>query len=118
VSIVSKRRELRLRRKKRIRDKVTGTAIRPRLSFFKSSKHVYAQIIDDEKGCTLASVSSFEKGNHMRASVKVCEELGKLMAERCKKQSIEKIVFDKNGNKYHGRVKAFADAARLGGLSF
>lgn len=106
------------KRKQRIRKKILGTQERPRLSVFKASKHVYCQVIDDLKGHTLVSSSSFEKGNHRNASVKVCEELGVLIAERCKAAKIEKIVFDKNGNKYHGRVKAVAEGARKAGLNF
>lgn len=118
MSVGSKRLELKNRRKKRVRKKISGTSERPRLSVFKSSTHIYAQVIDDVKGNTLVSVSSFEKGAHRRANVTVCEELGKIVAERCKNNNIDKIVFDKNGNKYHGRIKAFADGARVGGLSF
>jgi len=118
VSVAKKRLELKLRRKKRIRKSISGTTERPRLSVFKSAKHIYAQVIDDVSGHTLVSVSSFEKGNHKRANAEACVELGKLIAERCKSNKIEKIVFDKNGNMYHGRVKAFADGARSGGLSF
>lgn len=118
MSAAKQRLELKLRRKKRIRKKIRGTSERPRLSVFKSAKHIYAQVIDDVKGHTLVSVSSFEKGAHKRANVKACEELGRLVAERCMSSQIEKIVLDKNGNKYHGRVKAFADGARSGGLSF
>jgi large subunit ribosomal protein L18 len=110
---------LRERRKKRIRKKIGGgTAERPRLSVFRSDTHVYAQVIDDLKGVTLASVSSFEKGKHRRANIGVCEELGKTLAERCKAKNIGAVVFDKNGFAYHGRVKALADGARDGGLQF
>ena len=109
---------LRARRKKRVRGKVTGTADRPRLSVFRSATHVYAQVIDDSEGKTLVSVSSFEKGNHKRANTDVCGELGKTLAERCKGKNIDKIVFDKNGYNYHGRIKALAEGAREGGLNF
>ena len=114
----SKREVLRTRRKMRIRKKISGTELRPRLSVFRSDKHVYAQVIDDLKGSTLVSISSFEKGNHKRASIPVCNELGKKLAERCKAKNINAIVFDKNGFNYHGRVKALADGAREGGLQF
>jgi len=80
--------------------------------------HVYAQVIDDLNGHTLASVSSFEKGNHRRANIGVCGELGKALADRCKAKNIQSVVFDKNGFTYHGRVKALADGAREGGLQF
>jgi large subunit ribosomal protein L18 len=110
---------LRERRKKRIRGKIGGgTSERPRLSVFRSDRHVYAQVIDDLQGVTLASVSSFEKGQHRRANIEVCQELGKKLAERCKAKSIGSVVFDKNGFSYHGRVKALADGAREGGLQF
>ncbi|MBP6218348.1 MAG: 50S ribosomal protein L18 [Oligoflexales bacterium] len=118
MSTLSQRASLKLRRKKRVRKKIEGTAERPRLSVFKSAKHIYAQVIDDEKGVTLAQVSSFEKGQKMKANVEACSELGRLVAERCKLKNIEKIVFDKNGNMYHGRIKAFADGARVAGLIF
>ena len=114
-----KRKEyLRVKRKKRVRQKVNGTESRPRLSVFKSARHVYAQVIDDTAGKTLVSASSFEKGNHRNANTEVCGEIGKLIAARCKDKNIEKIVFDKNGNQYHGRVKALAEGAREGGLVF
>ena len=109
---------LRQRRKLRIRKKISGTGERPRLSVYRSDRHVYAQVIDDVQGKTLVSVSSFEKGAHRRASVPVCGELGKLLAERCKAKDIGAVVFDKNGFTYHGRIKALADGAREGGLQF
>ena len=109
---------LRERRKLRIRKKISGTHERPRLSVFKSDRHVYAQVIDDLAGTTLASVSSFEKGKHRRANIEVCGELGKSLAERCKAKNINAVVFDKNGFTYHGRVKALAEGARAGGLQF
>ena len=110
---------LRLRRKKRIRKKITGTTERPRLSVYRSDRHISAQVIDDLTGQTLAQVSSFEKGTeHARASIPVCADLGKKLAERCKAKNIGTVVFDKNGFTYHGRVKALADGAREGGLQF
>ncbi len=115
---VKKRLRLKERRKKRIRKKIFGTGDRPRLSVFRSARHLYAQVVDDVKGHTLVSVSSFEKGATKRANVEVCSDLGKLIAKRCKEKEITQIVFDKNGNMYHGRVKAFADGAREGGLDF
>lgn len=114
----SKKAVLRTRRKKRIRGKIFGTALRPRLSVFRSTTHVYAQVIDDNAGATLACVSSFEKGQHRRATVEICRELGKALAERCKAKGLATVVFDKNGFTYHGRVKALADGAREGGLLF
>jgi large subunit ribosomal protein L18 len=109
---------LRNRRKLRGRKKIDGTAARPRLSVFRSDAHVYAQVIDDDKGATLVSVSSFEKGKHRRANIEVCTELGKALADRCKAKGVEAVVFDKNGFRFHGRVKALADGAREGGLKF
>lgn len=114
----SKKTLLRERRKLRGRKKISGTAERPRLSVYRSDTHVYAQVIDDLSGATLASVSSFEKGNHRRANIEVCTQLGKSLAERCKAKNINAVVFDKNGFTYHGRVKAFAEGAREGGLKF
>lgn len=112
----SKRVALRLRRKMRIRKRVNGTEARPRLSFFRSTKHVYAQVIDDNSGRTLVSINSF--GEKLRAGVDSCTELGKKLAGLCEKANIKEVVFDKNGFTYHGRVKAFADGAREGGLKF
>lgn len=115
----SHRTELQLKRKKRIRKKVIGTAERPRLSVFRTAKHVYCQVIDDSVGTTLVSASSFEKNNRMEsANAKACESLGETIAKRCLEKSIDKVVFDKNGNAYHGRVKALAESARSAGLSF
>ena len=113
----SRRVKLRLRRKKRIRNKINGTAERPRLTITRSAKHLYAQIIDDDLGVTLASVGSF-KSKTERANADRCAELGKQLASQCKDKKIEALVFDKNGYTYHGRVKAFADAVREGGLNF
>lgn len=109
---------LRLKRKKRIRKKVQGTASKPRLSVFRSASHIYAQVIDDDSGVTLASINSYKKGESKRAGVEGCAELGKKLAEICKTKEISKVVFDKNGYAFHGRVKALADGAREGGLQF
>lgn len=118
MSAISKKRELRLKRKKRTRMRMEGTAERPRLSIFRSSRHVYAQVIDDLSGNTLASISSFKKGGAERANTEFCVELGKKLAAKCKEKNVSKVVFDKNGYTYHGRVKAFADGAREAGLQF
>jgi large subunit ribosomal protein L18 len=116
---VEKNKALRLRRKARTRKKISGTEERPRLSVFRSSTHVYAQVVDDVKRVTLVSASSFEKGaESKRASIEVCREVGKKLAVRCKEKNIGKIVFDRNGNIYHGRIKALAEGAREGGLEF
>jgi large subunit ribosomal protein L18 len=107
----------RLRRKKHIRKTVRGTAAKPRLVVFRSAKHMYAQIVDDVSGTTLASASSLKLddygGNKGAASA-----VGKLVAERAKEASVSAVVFDRNGFKYHGRVAALADAAREAGLEF
>ena len=109
---------LRTRRKLRGRKKITGTDARPRLSVFRSDRHISAQVIDDGKGVTLVSVSSYEKGAHQRANKTVCSALGKKLAERCKAKNINQVVFDKNGFTYHGRISALAEGAREGGLQF
>ena len=114
--------EMRLRRKKRIRKKVEGTSERPRLTVFRSAKHIYAQVINDLDGTTIASASTVSKdlrgglgeGNKTDAAKKV----GALVAEQCKGKGITKVVFDRNGCLFHGRVKALADAAREAGLDF
>ena len=113
-----KKAALREKRKKRIRKKVSGTAERPRLSVFRSTRHVYAQVIDDVKGVTLASVHSYKKGATGNANKAVCSELGKKLAESCKAKNISAVVFDKNGFAYHGRIQALAEGAREGGLNF
>lgn len=106
--------EKRLRRHKRVRAKIFGTAQRPRLCVFKSNQHIYAQLIDDEKGKTLAAASDLE----IKKSAEKTKEVGKLIAEKAKVKKIEKVVFDRGGYKYHGRVKALAEGAREGGLNF
>ncbi len=108
----------RTRRKTGIRKRVYGTAESPRLSIFRSSKHVYAQVIDDATGTTLAAASSvadkLEKGGNIEAAVAV----GKSIAQKAKSAGVETVAFDRNGFRFHGRVKALADAAREGGLKF
>lgn len=118
MSDTKKRAALRERRKLRIRKKISGTAERPRLSIYRSAGHLYAQVIDDVAGRTLLSIGSFAKGKGSRANVERCATLGKELAGKCKGANILKVVFDKNGFNYHGRVKAFADGAREGGLEF
>ena len=115
----------RLRRRFRIRKKIKGTSERPRVSFFKSSRHLYVQAIDDDKGVTLQSISSFGKNvpselkdSSSVANISMCSLLGKLFAKKCMEKGISTVVFDRGGFAYHGRVKAFADAAREGGLKF
>lgn len=109
----------RARRKRRIRKKVFGTAERPRLSVFRSAKHIYAQVIDDTTGRTLVSTSTTIKGfaadGDKTAEAKA---IGVALAKQATEKGIEKVVFDRNGYIYHGRVKALADGAREGGLNF
>lgn len=109
---------LKAKRKARVRKKLSGTAECPRLSVYRSASHFSAQVIDDVNGVTLASASTFEKGSKKSANVDGCSELGKILAERCGAKNISAVKFDRNGNLYHGRVKAFADGAREGGLKF
>jgi large subunit ribosomal protein L18 len=111
------------RRKERVRRNVRGAANgRPRLSVFRSSKHIYAQVIDDVSGHTLASASSIDKDMRGKlktgADVGAAAEVGRIVAERAKAAGVTQVVFDRGGYLYHGRVKALADAAREGGLSF
>ncbi|MBP9708545.1 MAG: 50S ribosomal protein L18 [Oligoflexales bacterium] len=106
------------KRKKRVRAKISGTSERPRLCVFRSDRHIYAQVIDDNVGKTLVSISSYSKTNKDRANKDKCVELGKNLAQKCKAANIDKVVFDRNGRVYHGRVKAFAEGAREGGLNF
>ena len=102
----------------RIRKKVQGTAERPRLAVFRSAKHIYAQAIDDATGRTIASAASVEKETSGGGNIKGAQEVGKRIAERCREKGIKSVVFDRGGFKYHGRVKALADAAREAGLEF
>ena len=114
--------KLRQRRRRtfRVRKKLHGTADRPRLSVFRSSKHIYAQLIDDDRGCTLASASSRDKetaagfGGNIAAAAAV----GKAIAERAVAAGVQRAAFDRGRFKYHGRVAALADAVREGGISF
>ena len=109
----------RLKRHKRVRAKISGTAARPRLCVFRSLQHMYAQLIDDEKGVTLVAASSLEKEfDGYGGNKDAAEKVGKAIAERAKGLGIEQVVFDRGGNVYHGRVQALADGARAGGLKF
>jgi len=114
--------EIRTRLHSRIRKKVAGTPQRPRLAVFRSQTHIYAQVIDDDQGKTLAAASSLDKDlktEHKRgANVAAAKAVGKLIATRAKEKGIELVVFDRGGFQYHGRTKALADAAREGGLDF
>jgi len=113
------KREIRLRIHERIRHKVRGTAERPRLAVFRSVANIYAQLIDDTLGATLVAASSIEKGNRTNGgNLAAAKTIGKLIAERAKEKGIQRVVFDRGGYIYHGRVKALADAAREAGLEF
>lgn len=107
----------RIQRKRRVRAKVSGTIERPRLAVFKSLKSIYAQVIDDIAGKTLASakLSEIAKAGN---TIEGAKEVGKLIAKKCKEVKIENVVFDRAGYQYHGKVKALADGAREGGLQF
>ena len=118
MTTVDKKRQLRHRRHARVRKKVSGTAERPRLAVFRSNRHIVAQVIDDERGHTVAAASTVEKdlragatGNRQAAA-----EVGRLVAERAKQAGVSRVVFDRGGFLYHGRVAAVADAARRAGL--
>ena len=102
----------------RIRQKMQGTADRPRLNVYRSLNHIYAQIIDDAKGETLLSASSLAAKVKTGGNVTAAKEVGKLVAERAIEKGIKKVVFDRGGYLYHGRIKALADAAREAGLEF
>ena len=114
--------QVRTRVHKRIRQKLSGSTARPRLAVFRSVKHIYAQVIDDTVGHTLAAASSNEKsdkgGIKSGGNVAGAKAVGKLLAERAKDKGVKAVVFDRGGYLYHGRVKALADAAREGGLEF
>lgn len=102
----------------RIRKKLTGTEGRPRLSIYRSTAHIYVQIIDDSKGVTLVAASTAEGKGKTGGNVAAAKEVGKAVAEKAKSKGITKVVFDRGGYLYHGRVKALADAAREAGLQF
>jgi large subunit ribosomal protein L18 len=112
------RNSARLMRHARIRSKISGTSEVPRLSVFRSNKQIYAQIIDDEKKSTLVSASSLDKSLKLEngGNVEAAKAVGKLLAEKAKKAKITKVVFDRGGYLYHGRVQALAEAARENGL--
>jgi large subunit ribosomal protein L18 len=115
------KKEKRYRRHKRVRGKIFGTIERPRLCVFRSAKHIYCQLINDEKGQTLVSASDLElklKTKSQKSKTKIAFEVGKLIAQKAKEKKIEKVVFDRGGFKYHGKVKALAEGAREGGLKF
>ncbi|EXX88971.1 50S ribosomal protein L18 [Paenibacillus darwinianus] len=112
----------RLKRHLRVRKKINGTVARPRLSVYRSAKHIYAQLIDDVQGVTIAAASTADKelagkiGNG--GSTEAARQVGELIASRAKAKGVEKVVFDRGGYLYHGRIQALADAAREAGLEF
>ena len=122
MAVLKSRNQLRVRRHARIRKELVGTAQRPRLSVFRSLHHVYAQVIDDATGQTLVAASTREKnvanGLASRSSAAAAQRVGTIVAERAKEKGISRVVFDRGGYKYHGRIKALADAARGAGLEF
>ena len=113
------RTDARRRRHHRVRKTVRGAAGRPRLAVFRSNRYIYAQVIDDDAGRTLAAASSVEKAMRDKPlTVETAAEVGKMIAERARDAGIEEVVFDRGGYRFHGRVKALADAARATGLKF
>jgi large subunit ribosomal protein L18 len=117
VAVVSKR-QARLRRRRRVRARIVGTAARPRLSVYRSNRGIFAQLIDDAGGHTLAAVNWIEPELRKLTASEQAKRAGELLAERGKAAGIETCVFDRGGYQYHGRVKALAEGAREGGLSF
>ncbi len=117
MTVLSKQ-QRRLRRRRRVRAKVSGTASRPRLSVYRSNRGVFAQLIDDREGRTLAAVNWTEPELSKLKAAEQAKRAGELLAERAKEAGIDGCVFDRSGYRYHGRVKALAEGAREGGLSF
>lgn len=114
-----KNREARIRRHRRVRKKVKGTAERPRLAVFRSNKHISAQIIDDRAGVTLVAAATTEPTvTGLGSNVEAATKIGELLASRATAAGITTVVFDRGGNLYHGRIAALAEAARKGGLEF
>ncbi|QDP38901.1 50S ribosomal protein L18 [Radiobacillus deserti] len=111
---------VRKKRHNRVRKNLFGTAERPRLNVYRSNKHIYAQLIDDESGVTLASASTVDNGLSVEATsnVEAAQKVGELIATRAQEKGLKNVVFDRGGYLYHGRVKALADAAREAGLEF
>jgi len=114
------RNKLRQKRHIRIRQNLVGTALRPRINVFRSSKNIYAQVIDDVNGVTLASASTVEKDSKIKdgGNTEAAKAIGTLIAERALKLNIKNVIFDRSGYLYHGRVKALAESARAAGLDF
>lgn len=122
MGTLNQKTQARLKRKKRIRKKLVGSASRPRLCVFKSAKHIYAQLIDDSIGQTLAAASSTEKAvrekSDAKGKVTDAKAVGQMIAQRAIERGVKQVVFDRNGFLYHGRVKAVSEAAREAGLKF
>lgn len=119
---ITTRREARIRRHHRVRAKVEGTAVRPRLSVFRSLNHIYAQVIDDERGHTVAAASSLDPDirpkQESQPKASVAQLVGQLVAQRAKEAGVSQVVFDRGGYQYQGRVRALAEGARSSGLVF
>jgi large subunit ribosomal protein L18 len=113
-----KRNEIRQRIHSRIRAKLAGTGERPRLNVYRSLNHIYAQVIDDQKGVTIASASTLAVKSKTGGNVAAAKEIGKAIAEKAQEKGVKKVVFDRGGFLYHGRIKALAEAAREAGLEF
>jgi len=113
-----KRNEIRQRIHSRIRAKLAGTGERPRLNVYRSLNHIYAQVIDDQKGVTIASASTLATKSKTGGNVASAKEIGKAIAEKAQEKGVKKVVFDRGGFLYHGRIKALAEAAREAGLEF
>lgn len=107
-----------IRRQKRVRAKISGTSKKPRLCVFRSNKHIYAQLIDDEKGKTLLSVNDQKAKKTKKTKTDAAREIGKEIAKKAIEKKIEKVIFDRGPYQYHGRIKAVAEGAREGGLKF
>jgi large subunit ribosomal protein L18 len=122
MSLANKKNEARMKRKIRIRKKMAGSPERPRLTVFRSAKHIYAQVVDDAAGCTIVSASSVEKEikgkQKFESKIAQAALIGKMVAQRALDKGIKKVVFDRNGFLYHGRIKAVSDGAREAGLDF
>ena len=122
MGMLNLRTQARLKRKKRIRKKLVGTGNRPRLCVFRSARHIYAQVIDDSRGQTLAAASSMEKdvrdNPQSKNKVTAANNVGKIIGQRAIEKGLKKVVFDRNGFLYHGRIKAVSEGAREAGLEF
>jgi large subunit ribosomal protein L18 len=123
MAFIKDKKANRLKRKRRVRKKIEGSSERPRLTVFKTARHIYAQLIDDSNGITLLSASTISKDIKSKAkgiggNIKGAKLIGETLGKKGKQKGVEEIVFDRNGFLYHGRIKALADAARESGLKF